>query len=100
MTWNDTFCSVEYSPLSQIISSIILGIVLSCFTDSLILVVFVLILFEIAMYSCARHCNKWSIVTRIGVVYGYIFGWILGRTVFDMDPCFVSDSIDNCLGVY
>lgn len=86
-------CSSEQSLFYQIIYSIIVGIIFSCFSCSLVVVIFFSMIVEALTYATSRR--RYLTHFRLAIIFGYIFGWILGRTVFEQEFCLVSWEFDR-----
>lgn len=86
-------CSSEQTLFYQIIYSVIIGIIFSCFTCSLAVLFFFSVLAEALTYSLSRR--RYLVHLRVGIIFGYVFGWLLGRTVFEQEFCLVSWDFDQ-----
>ena len=86
-------CSSDQTLFYQIVYSVVIGIIFSCFTCSLAVLLFFSVLME--AFSCAVSRRRYEAHLRIGIIFSYIFGWILGRTVFEQEYCFVSWEFDK-----
>lgn len=72
-----------------IIYSVIIGVLLSCFTGSLALVLFVSVLLEVVYYCMNPSGYKYYM--QIPLILFYLFGWLLGRTIFEQGYYYISD---------
>ena len=85
--------------LVQLIVSIVLGIVLSCLTVSAMSVVAFGVVTEALLYYSIKSGGKEGAFGRLCLFCGYLFGWILGRTVYGMKTVVVSKEVDKELGI-
>lgn len=82
----------SYSPLGQTIAAVGIGILLSPYSAGIIWFLIFIILYEaLYYYYTGGTSTLWQSETRIGVIFGSIFGWLLGRQfvltdVFGIDP--------------
>jgi hypothetical protein len=81
------FCSLKQPLLYQIIYSIVVGIIFSCFTDSLFILLFFALLSEV--FAFCVEGKYYTLPVRTVAISSYVFGWILGRTVFEQEFCIV-----------
>lgn len=98
----DTCFGPDSDALSQVIIAIVIGMLLSCVgNSSIMLLIMFSIVLEIAYYCyyCPNMIYKWSIFVRAGVFFGYIYGFIIARTVYDKDFCFFSEDVDVKYGL-
>ena len=76
------FCNINYSPMAQFIISIIWGILLSPWSSGLFFLVVFILVYEILYYVFTKgNPLYYNVFVRTSVIYGSIFGYILGRTV-------------------
>ena len=82
----------SYSPLGQTITAVGIGILLSPFSAGLIYFIIFIIVYEaLYYYWTGGKSTLWGLDTRAGVIFGSIFGWLLGRQfvlddIFGVDP--------------
>jgi hypothetical protein len=78
----DYYCDDRYTPLFQIITSFVCGLIISPWSFGLIFLIYLIIFQEILCYLFTRT-NKiyYNIFVRTGVIYSYILGFIVGRTL-------------------
>ena len=76
------YCDNRYTPLFQIITSFVCGLIISPWSFGLIFLIYLIIFQEILCYLFTRT-NKiyYNIFIRTGVIYSYILGFIIGRTL-------------------
>lgn len=86
-------CNSDQTLFYQIIYSVIIGVIFSCFTCSLAVLLFFSMLVEAFTFGMSK--SKYLLHLRLGIICGYIFGWILGRTVFEQEYCIVSWEFDK-----
>lgn len=79
--------------VSQLIISITLGILLSCMTSSLVVFAASALLIEGLLYYSVR--GKGQMFSRLSLFFGYVFGWIIGRTVYSARTSVVSTEVDD-----
>lgn len=76
--------------LYQLVYAVIIGILFSCFTCSLAPILLFSVLIECIIYSLCP--SNYTIHIRLILIVAYVFGWYLGRTVFELDSyCIDSD---------
>ena len=83
--------------ISQLVVSICIGVLLSCLTSSFILVIASSLIIEAFMYYSVRCDGRCNLFTRIAPLFGYVFGWILGRTAYGVTTYVVSEELDEKL---
>lgn len=86
-----SFCSLFKNPLytedAQLIISITIGVVFAAFTYGGLFFILYIIAYELLMGFCNGWSGPyWTILGRTGVVYGSIFGFIIGRSLLGFDP--------------
>jgi len=81
-------CNSEQTIVYQIIYSVVIGVIFSCFSCSLAVLLLFIILMECMIFSSSQH--RYYPQIRIPVVMSYLAGWIIGRTIFEQEYCFVS----------
>lgn len=76
-----------YNETAQILISISTGVIFSAFTAAISAIILFLLLFELVLYMivCHNKYTKWKIVIRICVLFGYFFGWFVGRYVHSLN---------------
>lgn len=90
----DWVCPASYTPLAQIIVSIASGLIFSWLSASLSLLLLFLIIYE-ALYFAMVCRNRWALSTRIGVIAGYIAGWLIGRSIHKMETFYFNREFDD-----
>lgn len=76
------FCNEKFTPMAQILVSLVWGVLLSPWSSGLFFLVIFIIIYEILYYIFTRgNPLYYNIFTRTGVIYCSIFGYILGRTL-------------------
>lgn len=72
-----------YTPVGRIIVSLTLGILLSPFSNGVTLFISYIIIYEVIyyLYTSGRSL-PWDPITRVGIFYGSIAGWLIGRQLF------------------
>ena len=79
LTW--WFQNENYTKMAQVISSLVLGILFSPFSYGLFFLFVFLIFYEILYYIFTLGDPKYyDVETRVGVINGYILGYIIGKT--------------------
>lgn len=93
------FCNPNHTILYSIVYAVVIGIIFSCFTCSLAALLFFALIVEVLTFSANQHLYRPYL--RIPIFLSYVAGWILGRTVFEQEFCFVSWDYDsdrkNCI---
>lgn len=97
MSWEEYVCPIGYAPLAQIIIAFVLGLILSYFTHSLVIILIFLIAYEVAyaIITLRYDNDRWQFFARIGVVVGYIAGWIVGRALLGFPSSFITRDHDH-----
>jgi hypothetical protein len=92
---NRWFCNKNYTPMAQLIVSISFGILLSPWSSGLFFLVTFALIYEILFYIFTKGDPEYyDPFVRVTVNMGYLFGYIVGRTVAGDDilyegvPCF------------
>lgn len=86
--WNESF---------QLLLSFFLGIIFASFSTSLGILIGFLLIYEAVYYSI--FWKSWGMQYRVGIVFAYIAGWLIGHWLHDMDIAFVNHEHDlKCLG--
>lgn len=81
----DWFRDRDKTYFYQLACSIVLGVLFSAFTDCLVVVLLFSVLLELVTFIAAP--GWYNPILRIPTVCAYVFGWILGRAVFEQAFC-------------
>lgn len=97
MSWKEYVCPIGYTPLAQIIVAFVLALIFSYFTHSFSIILGFLIICEFfyAIITLNHDSNRWSIFSRIGIIFAYLAGWIIGRALLGFPSSFVSRDFDH-----
>lgn len=100
MAWQDYLNPIEYTPFAQIVASLALGLIFSYFSVLLASVIFFVILYDMVIYMVIAHYdhNRWYLLARVGVMFAYIAGWIIGRSLLGYDIFVFNETKDNQCG--
>lgn len=81
------FCHAHNTLTSQMIISFVLGLIFSPFNSGLIYIILYIIFNEILVYifSFGKYSVFWDPFDRCGVICSVILGFIIGRTLCQMD---------------
>jgi len=92
-----TVASPSLTPVAQLLFTFSTGILFSCWTVSLVVVLAFLVLYE-ALYDSLipqQQRPPWQYQLRIGVILSYIAGWLVGRSLLDLGVSFLSPNDDH-----
>lgn len=79
---NKWFCNDKNTPMAQVIIAVTFGVILSPFASGLFFLVIFTVLGEILYYMFTKGDPRYyNVFTRAGVIYGGIFGYIVGRSL-------------------
>lgn len=96
--WREWIAPVNFTPVSQFLTSFSLGILFSPWSISLVLLLVFTVVYELCYYAAIckhRGGEAWQGSVRLGVVVAYIAGWILGRSLHDLDISFLTPEEDE-----
>lgn len=79
-------CNENSTPMMQVILAFSFGVILSPWSYGLFFLFVGIIFYEIFLYVFT-HGNEryYDVFTRCGVIYASILGYIIGRTITNMD---------------
>jgi hypothetical protein len=76
------YCDDKCSPIYQVILSLFWGLIFAPWTYGLLFMIYFIIYQELLYYLFTRTKSKYyNIFIRTGVIYAYILGFIIGRTL-------------------
>lgn len=79
---HDWFCNEKYTPMAQVIVSLVWGILLSPWSSGLFFLIVFIIIYEIMYYLFTRGDPKYyDVFVRTAVICAAVLGYILGRTL-------------------
>lgn len=90
-------CNPKQTFVYQVIYSIVIGIIFSCFSCSIAAILLFVILIEALIFSTSYL--RYRLYFRIPIILSYFAGWIIGRTVFEQEYCYVSWAFDKKKGL-
>jgi hypothetical protein len=84
--FNQFFCNPNYTPTLQIFVALAYGILLSPFAWGLFWLFISILIYEWFFYVFTRGCKEyWDSRTRAGVFVGFVTGYIIGRSLAEVD---------------
>ena len=76
------YCDNKCSPIYQVIVSFFWGLLFAPWTYGLLFLIYFIVYQELLVYLFTRtKTNYYNIFIRTGVIYSYILGFIIGRTL-------------------
>lgn len=76
------FCNDKYTPMAQLITALVWGVLLSPWGSGLFFLFVFIIIYEILYYVFTKgNPVYYNVFVRVGVIYASIFGYIVGRTL-------------------
>jgi hypothetical protein len=99
--WQEYVCPLGYTPLAQIVISFVLGLIFCYFSLLLVSVIFFCIIYEAAYFYIVSiyDYNRWNLLARMGIVFGYVAGWLVGRLLLGMEIGFFGEEKDHKCGL-
>jgi len=80
------FCTTASTRMSQVISACAFGILLAPFGSGLFFLVVFRVVYETFYYIMTKgNPLYWDLFTRCCVFYSSLFGWVIGRTLLEMN---------------
>jgi len=80
------FQSEHATPMYQVIFAVTVGILLSPWSSGLFFLIVFTLIYEIVFYLFTfGKPEYWQLETRLAVIYGYFFGWIVGRSLCNQE---------------
>lgn len=96
--WQEWICPLSLTPVAQFLISFALGVLFSWWTESLALLIAFILAYEICYHiilGTYDSGSRWSHAVRMGVCLAYLAGWLLGRTVHQLDVSFLTAEDDH-----
>lgn len=101
MAWEEKICPLHYTPIAQIIISIVIGIIFSYLTYSFAILLIFYLIYELYYWRITTSYDevRWGLMVRLGVIAGGLTGWIIGRAVLNSESSFITMDYDHALGI-
>ena len=76
------FYNDDYTPLVQVITAFSLGVIFSPWTFGIIVLLFLLLIYELVIYTGTQgNPGYWNFGFRGGIILAYLAGFVIGRSL-------------------